>query len=278
MNTVRLRVWSDRQQVLAIILMAGIPIFLIWFFLLAPLNSRRRRLEVRIEGMQSQLASLNYLVAEDILQRKKLAEHAHNRRMHAEWSSMATRLAAFSNQQDLVKSQVGHIIDFKVALFDVGKRLQRKSDALDIDLPHNLGMEAAVHSDEDARKLMLQLRTVEKLVDMALDLKINELRSIEPLAPVVHKAGPGGRPFLEEYPIRLKFFGSLENLYDLLHGILEPEHVFTMRHLRVETRSPRSPDVLSINTVVSGLLFLKKPDDLYEPPRAKLGRTIPMGH
>lgn len=278
MNTVRLRIWSDRQQVLAIILMAGIPIFLIWFFLLAPLNSRRLRLEGVIKDMRTQLESQNYLFREDILQRTKLAEHAHNRRMHAEWSAMATRLATFSNQQDLVKSQVGHIIDFKVALFEVRKRLRRKSDALDIDLPHNLGMEAAVHSDEDARKLMLQLRTVEKLVDLALDLKISELRSIEPLAPVVYKAGSGRQPFLEEYPIRLKFFGSLENLYDLLHGILEPEHVFTMRHLRVETRSPRSPDVLSINTVVSGLLFLKKPDDLFEPPRIKVGPAIPMGY
>jgi Tfp pilus assembly protein PilO len=277
MNILDIREWSERQQVAIVILMAGLAMFLLWFFLLTPLNNRRRELENDINGMQSQLARKNYLLGEDVLRLRKAAEHKHNRDMHEEWLAMARRLAAFTNQQELAFAQVGKI-DFKVKLYNVRQRLLRKSRALDIDLPYDLGMEEAVHSNEDARKLMLQLMTVEKLVDLALDLKINELKGIEPLLPIAHQAPHKTATFLEEFPIRLTFFGNLENLYDFFRAILQPRNVFVMRHLRVEAQSPGTPDVLTINTVISSLLFVKAPDEVFEPPKVKIERRGPAGH
>lgn len=277
MNVLKLKSWSERQQVVAVILMAGAAIFALWFFLLTPLNRQRHRLEKEIEGMRSQLAAKNYLLGEEVLQKKRKEKHEHNRYIRKEWTAMASRLAAFPNEEELVESHVGHI-DFKVALFDVRQRLLKKSRALNISLPHDLGMDDAVHSDEDARKLMLQLRTVEKLVDLTFDLKISMLRHIEPLPPMLHVAGSKGEAFLEEYPVRVKFYGSLENLFNLFQAVLEPDHVFAFRHLRIEAVSRKRLDLLSINAVMSALLFLKDPDELAPASTKTIFRTSPMGY
>lgn len=277
MNTLKLKTaWSERQQVVAIILMAGVVIFALWFFLLSPLNRRRHRLEKEIEGMRSELARKNYLLGEESLLKEMEEEEKYNRLLHKEWVSTASHLAAFPEHQGLLDSKVGHI-DFKVALFDTRQRLLQESRALNISLPHDLGMDDAVHSNEDARRLMLQLRTVEKLVDLALDLKINMLRSIEPLPPVPHMAG-SREEFLEEYPVRMEFYGNLENLYHLFRAVLEPEHVFALRRLRVEAVSPNKPDLLSIDVVMSALVFLKEPDEFVPTPKEIMRPLSPMGY
>ena len=53
MNLIRFQTWSERQQVLAIILMAGIIIGLLWFFILIPQTRQRRQLNNQIEAMRS---------------------------------------------------------------------------------------------------------------------------------------------------------------------------------------------------------------------------------
>ena len=283
MNVLRLKTWSERQQVLAIILMAGAIIFAIYFFLLLPQNQRRRRLTRDISGMRSQLQQQNYLMGESALRKERDEEDGHNHNLCTQWTNLAARLAAFSNQAELAKSYVGHI-DFKVALFDVRRRLQHKSQELGISLPHHLGMDDEVRSNEDARQLMLQLRAVEKLVDMALDLKINMLRSIEPMPQILHRVGGSGTEedpgdtYLEEYPVQVEFFGSFENLYDLLYAILEPEHVFVLRRLRVESTSYASPGLLTMKAMLSALVFTKGPEDTLPTRVASARRRTPTGY
>ena len=280
MNPLRREAWSERQQVVAIILMAGAMIFALWFFLLTPLNRRRQNMENDIESLRAELASKDYLLGEGVL-RGKLndAEQRHDYLL-SQWSNATARLTTFSNQQELVDSHVGRI-DFKVALFDVRQRLLKKSRSLKIRLPHDLGIDMAVQSNEDARRLMLQLRTVEKLVDLALDLKIDMLRHIEPLLPVKHAAGEGRESFIEEYPVRLEFFGSLEDVYELFAAIFQPGHVFALKHLRVESASRNKPELLSVNATLSGLLFLKGPEAFTPTPRRRTltpTRTRPTGY
>lgn len=276
MNILKLKTWSERQQVLAIILMAGVLIFLAWFFALSPLTRQRRRLEREIEGMANQLAAKNYLRGEEALLREKESELTDNRRLHARWLEMSERLAAFRNQKRLAGGRY-RSIDFKVALFDVRQRLMAKSRALNISLPDNIGMDERVDSNEDARRLMLQLRTVEKLVDLTLDLKINTLRNIQPLPPVQHKAKVRDTPYLEEYAVRLDFYGSLENLFALFRAVLEPEHVFMLKNLRVEAADPHQ-NIFNISTVMSALLFLCDPDEIIPAPKKQKGRSRPRGY
>jgi hypothetical protein len=240
--------------------MAGVLIFALWFFALTPLTSRQRQQERDIENMRTQLAAKNYYLGEEVLASKKAQAQKANRALHDEWMAMVARLSAFSNYQAVAQAPVG-VIDFKYALFAVRERLVRKARALGISVPRYL-MDEEVRSDEDARKLMLQLHTVEKLVDMALDLKINQIRDIQPRPQILHRVNATGEAYLEEYPVDIEFSGTLANLYDLFSAALEPGHVFALRQIRIEAASAGTPDLLKINAVLSGLVFLKDPDEM----------------
>jgi Tfp pilus assembly protein PilO len=277
MNSLNLKSWSEGQQVLAVILMAGLLIFTLWFSLLLPLSRRRQLLENDIEEMRSYLRQKNYLLDEATLQKKKLEEHRQGALLYEEWVEASARLATFENQEELTTSLVGHI-DFKVALFDVQQRLRKKSRALGIGLPYDLGMAETVGSEEDARKLMLQLRAVEKLVDLGLDLKIGMIRDVKPAAPLSFGAGANNETFLEEYPVTIRFFGRLENVYDLLRALLEPEHAFMLRNLRIEATSGRERGLLDVTASVSALVFLKDPKDVKLAPDLPDIQIVPGGH
>jgi len=249
--------WSERNQVVAVILAAGVLLFALWFFTLIPLSQGRRRLEREIEHMRRQLESKNYLVGESVLRQKKLNAEQYNRRLNKEWEDIADHVAAFDIPEADVKK-----IDFKVELFDVRHRLLKKSREMRVSLPHDFGMDAEVRSNVDARKLMLQLRTVEKLVDLALDLKIDMLRSIVPLPPIAHAAGPNEEVFMEEYPVKLEVFASHENLYDLFRASLATDHVFAMRRLQVSPTAGDRRQLLCIRTTMSAFVFMRNPEDL----------------
>ena len=279
MNILSLKTWSERQQVLAVILMAGILISTLWFFLLLPKNQERRQLERDIDSMQSQLASKNYLLGEDALEKKMKDAEFANRKLSQEWAATAARIAVFANAEQLPASDIRHI-DFKVALFDVRSRLLQKSRAMRVGLPHDLGIQDTVDSSADARTLMLQLRTVERLVDLAIDLKITMLRQIVPLPPLTHATGEQKTAFIEEYPVELQFYGTRDNLYDLLRAILEPEHVFILRRLRVEAARGQ-PGLLSVQAELSALILLLSPEkmDIMAPvPSVQGYHSAPMGH
>ncbi len=275
---IQLKSWSERQQVLAIIGMAGLVLCLLWFFLLLPLNRKRQSLEAEISGMQTQLASKNYLIGEDVLQSKRNQEATHNRAMHTEWTNMVARMQSFREAGNTLTNAVGHI-DYKVALFEVRQRLLKKSRDMSIRLRDtDLGLDDVVRGDEDARRLMLQLRTVEKLVDFTFDLKINMLRAITPLPPIQHVFRPEKPPFMEEYPVKVEFYGQLNSIYALFEAAKQPETPFALRRLRVEVE-PAQPDLLKVSAVMSALLFLRDPDVLIEDiPKKKVERLEPLGH
>lgn len=267
---------SERQQVLAVIMMAGMLIFALWFFLLLPLNRQRHRLERDIEEMTGYLARKNYLLPEDVLGKTKSKAYDFNRSIHDDWLELMSRMAAFPNQEMLAGSSVNRI-DFKVALFQVRHRLLGKSRSMGIELPRDLGIEETVAGNEDARRLMLQLRAVEKLADLALDLKINRLRYLEPMPPVQHRAG-NDQVYIEEYPVRMDFDGTLDNVYSLFKAILDPAHVFVVKHFRLENPGPGDGDRLRVSAVLSALLFVQDPDAVIPAPKKSSDWVPPMGH
>lgn len=274
MNPIRFNNWSERQQVLAVIGLAGLLIFGLWTFLLTPLNQRRQRLEQEISRMRAQLAGRNYLIGEDVLQQTQTAQATHHESLQNEWRSLQQRMAAFSSVEGVLSSGAGHI-DYKIELFKARQRLEQKSRAMQIQLPPELGMEDVVRSNEDARKLMLQLRAIEKLVDLALDLHVTELGAIQPLPVIEHRIPGRQTVYLEEYPIHVELYARLENLYELFHSILKQEHVFVLKHVRIETPDPDG-NMLLINTVMSALIFRAQPDEL-APVETRRIFTAPQG-
>lgn len=277
MNPLKVETWSDRQQVLAIIVVACLVMGLLWFFLLTPQMHKRRSMNKEIRRMRSELHKKNYMFGEKALTRDRDDEQKHLRNLSDEWIDMAARLAAFTDQHGLARSDVAHI-DYKMALFSVRNRLVSKSRDANISLPIDLGLEDAVASNEDARKRMLQLRAVENLVDLALDLDIDLVQQIKPLDPIEHKIDRTGEVFLEEYPVRLEFFGTVPEMYDLLHKILEPGHVFVLRNVRIETPSRNDPTSLRMRASLGALVFPKDPDELMKSLPKVVKKAVIMGH
>ncbi len=258
--------FAERHQVMMIIMGVCASLFILWFFLLLPMNRQRQRLENDIDTMASELVQKNYLLGEDALQRKLAAALSRNQTLEKEWKATVTQLGTLISGDDASTTSVAHI-DFKVALFTVRPRLLQKARTLGISLPNDLGVDEMIVSNEDAFQRMLQLRVIEKLVDLALDLKIKTVRGLSPRTPIAHRTGPNQVEYFREYPIELELYGTKDNLFELLDVVMEPGHIFVLRGLRVEPAGANRSGLLNIKAVMSALVFLKNPEDLVIAPK-----------
>lgn len=261
---------------LALIVIAGAVIFALWFSLLLPQNKRRLDLERQVEHMTRQLEQNGYLRGEELLVKRRTMEQARARELARRWQQIPGRLGTLADLEKTAAAPIGHI-DFKVALFQVRERLRQKSKTVGIGLPHDLGIDESVTGGRDARRLMFQLRAVEKLVDLSLDLKIERIRRIEPLDLIEHIVGHKEELFMEEYPVRIVFNGGMENVYDLLHAVLTPDHTFFVRGLRILRDEGNPRETVSVDAVLCGLVFLKDPRQLAPPVVESVVPLSPRG-
>ena len=249
-KSTRIRI-SERQQVLLIIPVAIILMATIWVWVLSPQFERRRE----IAALRSQLANSAYAhVSLENLAKIETHEKLLGARLDDEWTRTIGRLATFENQRDLRESEFGRI-DYKMELYKARLRLSRRSEELGIPLiPQNLGLQDALGGkDAEIRVRMLQLRAVEKLVDLTLSRRIQKLHSLHPLAPVNHM-GPDQKLVVSEYPVSAEFDVGFDNLYLFLQAIFETHQIFVFRNLRIEA-GPTQQAPLRVSGVMSALLF-----------------------
>jgi len=268
--------WNERQQVVAIIAATVAIIAALWFLALLPQNVTRRSIERQIREKRAELERKRLLFSEDVLREMKRAEVETSRQLEAEWKRMTERLSVIEPLGEDGEGRVGHI-DFKVALYEARFRMNRKARNLGIELPRNLGMEETVPSGEDARKLLFQLRALERLTDLALDLKVGGIRELEPLPPIRH-AGPGGAVFLEEYPVRVRFEGDIRKVFEWFDSTLQSNRTFAVRGFRVDGSPKGAPTVLTVTAIMSALHFPRELSDVIGPPEEKVLYTTPLGH
>jgi hypothetical protein len=267
---------SERQQITGIILCAALAGGLLLFFALMPLQRKREALEAENRQMQEDLAKGNYLMGELPLANRKIAVLDEGKRLAAEWQQSALQLSTFTNQtiqgtQDVSK------IDYKVALFEVRESLVKKAAERGIRPNFELAIDEKVLSNEDARKRMLQLRAVEKVMDAALDLKVGRVETVEPLETVPHSEEVTGELFLEEYPVRIQYVGSIENVYAFIHMAFQPGRVFVCRRMKIEKESLQNPDRVRVDATLSALVFLRNVEEMAPPPRPVERSGRPMG-
>jgi hypothetical protein len=243
---------SERQQVALIITLSVLGILALWFFLLRP--QAERRVEIARQWRKHLKSRYANMSKDDLLREEKAVQQSVVQ-IQGQWDEIRKRLSTYTKAEALVGAKVGKI-DYKVELFNERARLSEKSRLLDIELvPRNLGMDDAVTSQEDARVLMLQLRAIEKLADLALDRRIARLIAIEPQPPILHRRADGDRAvFLEEYPVKAEFDIALETLYELLHAVFEKNRVFVFRQLRVNA-GIHDEAPLRVNAVLSALIL-----------------------
>lgn len=269
---------TSASRVSAVFLAIALLITGLWVALLWPANSQRKQVQASIKATETELASMGLLLDQEILRKELNREIAYNRSLIDEWSNTVSRLNGFKDLPQIPSARIGNI-DYKVALFDVKQRLLKKAGALDINLTSDFGMDAVVKSSEDARRLMYQLKAVETLLDTALDMKIKTVKFVEPLSPKGYHPEESDESFVEEYPVRIRMYGDLTSLYDLLSSALAGDNFLVLKHLQVRSVSENQPNLLDISAVMSSLLFVKSPETM-ETVRSAVApvKITPKGH
>ena len=183
---------------------------------------------------------------------------AHETAVHAqltsEWSNTVDRLAASISGNALYGRSNVLAIDYRVHLLQTRTRLDRKAGQLGIRLgAGELGMSEEVFSNDDPRKLMVQLQTVEHLVDLALDRRIRTLVTVVPKEPIEYH-DPKGALLFEEFPVDVEFDIDFDEFYDLFRVVFEEGHVFVFKNIRITSgASGKAP--LRVRAVLSALVF-----------------------
>lgn len=267
---------SERQQIVGIILAAALLMGLLWFFALLPLQHKREALEQENRRMQEDLAKGSYLLGEMPLANRKVAVLEEGKRLADGWRESAQMLSTFE-RQSIQGTQDVSKIDFKVALFEVRQSLSKKAQERGIKPNFDLAIDELVLSNEDARKRMLQLRAVEKLMDAAIEIKVGRVEAVEPLEPISHRDEQTGELFLEEYPVRIQYSGTIENVYAFIHKVFQPGSVFAYRRLKVEKESLQNPDRVRADATLSALVFLRSIEEMKAPAAKAETITRPMG-
>ena len=259
---------SERQQIVGIILAAGLLVGLLWFFAMMPMQANRRKLERANESLLQELTMNKGQFGEKPLERKKDRARAEEERLREEWRRSALRLSAFElmtihGTQDVSK------IDYKVELFNVRERLTRKAAERGIRPSFDLAIDELLLSNEDARKRMLQLKAAEKLMDTAIQIKVGRVEMVEPLEPIVYRDDPELPPYLEEYPVRIQYAGTIENVYGFIQEVFQTNSVFVHRRLKVEKESLQNPSRVRIDATLSAFVFPISPaESMAAPPKA----------
>ncbi len=245
--------------------------------ILRPKLQERNQLRTQIRNRTQQLESSGYLLGEGSLLRKKRAVDQEVQELVEEWDAITESLSAFANQRQWRTVDVAKI-DYKFYLFATRDRLRKKARGQKIDVPVELGMSDEIFSNEVARELMLQLLAVEKLVDTSIEYGIADIRSIEPLPPVIHRAEDAAEPYMEEYPLEVIFEGDMKRLYRLWEAMLQPGSAMMLRNIAMSKTSRDRPDEVRMTATLSSFLFLKDAENIDVLKRDPHERTAAKGY
>ncbi len=240
---------SERAQVVLILFLAFVALLLAWYFLLWPQfqqRSENRKLRQDLATSpfaKHSISALNAAAANEQKFAKALDE---------DWEATALRLTTLADYPLLRRADPARI-DFQVELAAGRSRLAAKSENMRIKLPPDLGIDSAVTSQEVVRERLIQLKTVEKLVDLVIDQRIRNIASIRILPPLLHY-GTDQKLICEEYPVEVDFSTPFDALFHLFSNIFDKDCVFVFSKIRV-TSDPKIDEVLHIKAVMSSLIF-----------------------
>ena len=235
---------SERAQVVSILVLAVIALVCAWQFLLWPqFRQREDNRKIRDELEKRPIAKFT----EGTLRRASEIAREASAALNTDWSATARRLSTILN--------VGgtSIIEYRVQYENIERNLRAKAKSLNIKLPATLGVDSSVKSTEVLRERLLQLKTVEKLVDLVFNQHIDSIASIKTLPTVLHY-DTEQKLICEEYPVEVEFATPFESLFYLFSGIFEKDSVFTFSKIRV-TSDPLDDEILHTKAVMSSLIF-----------------------
>lgn len=268
---------SERQFFALSLLVISLIVGGIYLGFLRPKQLERQRLREEIQSKTRQLQTAGYLLGEASLLRKKQQVEEQVQTTLQEWAVLQEELSGFDNPEELQEADIARI-DYKFYLYLTRDRLRKKAEEQEIAVPALLGLPDEIQSNEVARERMLQLRAVEKLVDAALEFELANIRSIDPLPPILHRIDPAREPYMEEYPLRVIFEGPMEGLYNLWVTMFQEGRTMMLRNIAMEKTRLRRPDEVRMTATLSSFLFLDGATELNPVQGKAVQRTGARGH
>jgi len=235
---------SERHQVVLILLAVLVLVVVGGVYLWPQIQKRADISRLRDELANSPIANVTKESLNDIARVEKEAAATLDR----DWDVTAHRLTTLHNTLPN-PSYIGYKVEHAAVL----QRLNVKARNLEIKLPANLDISPAVTANEILRERLIQLRTVEKLVDLVIDQHINGIAAIRNLPTVLHY-GADQKLICEEFPVEVSFSAYFPSLFYLFSSIFDEDRVFVFSKIRV-TSDPREDDILHIKAVMSSLIF-----------------------
>jgi hypothetical protein len=221
--------WKENKKFVIAVLAAPVLTLLYYMFVLWPLGKgavdaaktrdrEKKALEARMANGVPSAELLADLQRDCDLKRKALATVAADVSFK-EGDSFKAPKGAAKERFDQVK-------------VDLAKDLVQKAATARMEIPKSLGIETDA-TDESAAELLLRLAVVERLVDIAVQAKVDKIEVIDALSGM-DRAGEG-RPgaFLTKYPVFMKFRGTEQAVFSVLHAVQKKGQFFAVTQFQV---------------------------------------------
>ena len=116
---------------------------------------------------------------------------------------------------------------------DLSTELHQKAAGARMEFPKSLGIEAD-STEESAPELLLRLAVVERLVDVAVAAKIDKIEVIDALSGMERSGEARKGVFLTKFPVFMKFRGSEQAVFAVLHAVQKKGQFFAVTQFQVQ--------------------------------------------
>ncbi|MEM7392654.1 MAG: hypothetical protein AAF492_09935 [Verrucomicrobiota bacterium] len=194
--------------------------------------------------------------------------------LNADWTALREQLDTFQQGsplgRNLPSTEEGRI-DFKVALFNARKELQKLAEERDIEIPEDLGMAETLVTDENTEARLWQLASLVKLVRQCVELGIPRVKSVQPVPPVSCRSDDEDQPetIFCEFPVRIDMDCEFQHSLAFLDDVMQDGRFFTLRRFELEKRAQEAGAPLHLSAVYSGLPLSMPLTNLYRATSAE---------
>jgi hypothetical protein len=254
----------ERRLIGGILLTSGVLCLLLLALGFFPLRARKNALLKEMVRLDAELDPYQRKSEAPYLPIQMRREAGLNRQLEARWADLRQTVRTFRentvSSQFLTSSEGGRI-DFKVALFDARQKLAELSEAKQIKLPPDLGMDETIAADEDSETRLWQLAGTVKLLNTLIEIAVPEVLNITSQKPVVFELSHPDYAGLWEYPLTVELRCDYSTLLNVLGQLQRPETFFSIRRVRVRQTGGTVPEPLHVSLTV-GADVLRSTEDV----------------
>ena len=241
----------------------------------------------QIEEMNTKLKERDFGDGEGPLLHQVISEKKTQEFLEDRWRATKSRLGTFS--AFFAENQKVRDIDYNARIADACEHLPRNAAGVSLQIPHDLGMPKEVNGGADTTTLMMQLKVVSTIVEIATRERVpGRIAAIEPLPPVPHTLKNTKTPYFTEFPVRVEIETEMEPLLKFIYRLSNDPSLLAVRGLRIDKKVPDENTPQFVNEqnpklravlILEALIVSKDPEKIQgvAPPPAPPKNLQPEG-